>query len=166
MVKRICAGVDMLAAMPWAVRFFAAVLIVCGPLQLAWHVWDRWPRGQPAFVTSATAVPEWAGKDRGNLVLVLTVRLTKLRTDCSFSDDRWVEPLIPPPGEPLPRFELGGARAQWVDTLGDATVKVRIDLDDDLGEGVWVLRTKGQYRCRDGIYPSDPLEVRFTLPPA
>lgn len=166
MVKRLCLTVDRLADMSWAVRLAWGLLIICGPMQLAWHVWDRWPRGRPAFVISATALPEWAGKDKSNLVLVLDVQLTKLRVDCSFSDDRWVEPLIPPAGEPLPRYELGGARAQWIDKLGTSPVKVRIDLPDDLGDGVWVLRTVGQYRCRDGIYPSDPLEVRFTLPPA
>ena len=114
----------------------------------------------------AKAQPEWAGSGRADLVLLLTVRLNKIRTDCSFSDDRWIEPLIPPPGEALPRVELGGARAQWVTARGESTILVRINLPDDLPAGVWVLRTVGVYSCRDGLYPSDPLEVRFTLPPA
>lgn len=140
MVKRLYGMVDSWADVPWLVRAFALLLIVCGPLQLAWTLWDQWQ--------------------------LLTVRLNKIRTDCSFSDDRWIEPLIPPPGEALPRVELGGARAQWVTARGESTILVRINLPDDLPAGVWVLRTVGVYSCRDGLYPSDPLEVRFTLPPA
>ena len=40
MVKRLYGMVDSWADVPWLVRAFALLLIVCGPLQLAWTLWD------------------------------------------------------------------------------------------------------------------------------
>ena len=130
----------------WAILLLLATI---GGYQL----WRDWPRGKPASVTHAVVRVD-------GRTLVLTATITKDRLDCSFSDDRWAEG-----GDGL-HIDLGGARAQWVTTLGRTTINVAIPLPADMPPGDYTFKTAGVYDCPEGIYPSDPIEAPFRIPPA
>lgn len=116
----------------------------------AYQLYRDWPRGKPASVLHADVRVVDGG-------LLLTTTIVKDRVDCAFSDDRWAER----DGEYI---SLGGARAQWVTTLGRTTLAVKIDLPDDMKPGRYTFRTAGAYQCPEGLYPADPIEAPFIIP--
>lgn len=117
-----------------------------------YQIWRDWPRGKPAAVTHAAV--RVVGQS-----LVLTATIVKDRLDCSFSDDRWAE------GKDGLHIDLGGARAQWVTTLGRSTINVSIPLPPDMPPGDYLFRTAGVYDCPEGIYPADAITAPFRIPP-
>ncbi len=128
----------------------------------SYQVWRDWPRGKPSTVLETKLDTEWRGD---NIWLTLHFRVQRVRDDCTYQGDRFVDDKNDLTN--AHRYILEGARNSYVSVGDTSWHEISVVGPDGLEPGkTYTFGLRGVFRCPENVnYPSDPISIDFTAPP-
>ncbi len=139
-----------------------AAALTASLLGVGYQGWRDWPRGKPSTVLETNLTTEWRGN---NLWLTLHFRVQRVRDDCTYQGDRFVDDKNDPTNPH--RYILEGARTITVPVGDTSWHEISVVGVDALEPGkTYTFGSRGVFRCPENMnYPSDPISIEFTAPP-